>query len=233
MAQDQNHPQGGSSSQELSKLERSLLCDQVVELLRQRIISGLIPQGAPLVERELGERFGVSRIPVRDALIQLESEGLVVSKPNGRAVIRLTERDIQGLYDVRIVLETLAIRLAAQNKCADTCDALLRGLDSMRAAIDLHDASAFQRDDIEMHRLIWEQSSNVHLVKALTMMMGPIFMLISRHASHYDWAETLRLHEEMVVFVQAGDAAAAEKSIVQHLENARRRSLGLFEKGML
>jgi DNA-binding GntR family transcriptional regulator len=233
MSQAQTYAPARSTPLELNRLERSLLCDQVAELLRQRIISGLIPQGSPLIERELGEQFGVSRIPVRDALIQLEGEGLVVSKPIGRAVIQLTEHDVHGLYDVRIALETLAIRQAAQNKCNDTCQALARGLDSMRAAMGSHDAQAFQRTDMDMHRLIWAQSGNVHLVKALTMMIGPIFMLISRHASVYDWMETMRLHEDMVACVIAGDATAAEHNIARHLENARQRSLGLFQRGML
>ena len=163
----------------------------------------------------------------------LESEGLVVSKSNGRAVIKLSERDIQGLYDVRIALERLAVHLAARNVAPANSAALLRSLQKMEEAVARQDAEGFNRCDIELHRLVWEQSANEHLVKALNLMFGPILMLISRHTGYYDWSESLRFHEDMVAYINAGDSDAAEKSLIQHLENARQRSLGLVAKGLL
>lgn len=221
------------TSAEANKLERTLLRDQVVDRLRGRIIGGAIPPGAPLIERDLAEQLGVSRIPVRDALIQLENEGLVASAGKSRAVIQLTEQDVRGLYDLRIALETLAIRLAAQNRLSQQQDSLMHSLRAMQDAMARHDARTFQRNDMEMHRIVWEQSGNTHLVKALSMMVGPIFMLISRHAAHYDWSETLRLHEEMATYITAGNALAAEQSIIRHLENARWRSINLLNQGWL
>lgn len=220
-------------SHQLTRLEHTLLRNQVIGILRDRIISGSIPSGAPLVERDLAQQLGISRIPVRDALILLEQEGLVTSTSAGRSVIKLTESDVHGLYDVRIALERLAAHLAAQNRQSHNGDALQASMQFMRDAIDRKDAAAYQRSDMDMHRLVWEQSGNIHLVKALSMMVGPIFMLISRHAAFYDWRETLRLHEEMVNLISAGDAPAAEESVARHLENARRRSIGLLEKHLL
>ena len=98
-----------------SRLGRVFLKDQVNELLRDMIISGRFPPGTKLIEREVADNLGVSRAPVRDALLQLEREGLLVSKPNGRYVIELTEHDIRELYQVRNALEKLAVELVTQN----------------------------------------------------------------------------------------------------------------------
>ena len=77
-----------SDNREL-RLDRNSLKEQSTELLRSYIISGRIPPGTKLAERELADLLGVSRMPARDALMDLEREGLVVSRPNGRYVIRI------------------------------------------------------------------------------------------------------------------------------------------------
>lgn len=222
-----------ASPVELVKLERNLLGDQIVDLLRERIIGGRLRPGTPLVERELAAQLGVSRIPVRDALMQLESEGLVVAKSNGRCVIEITERDIHELYQVRLVLEKLAVRLAAENASEADIAALCNKAQEMQRAIADNDRLAYRRNDLETHRLIWEMSGNAHLVRTLHAMLGPIFMLVSRHADHFDWSETRSLHEELITCICAGKADGAEVSIERHIENAHQRSLKLFARGLL
>ncbi len=97
-------------------LGRVFLKDQVNDLLRDMIISGRFPPGTKLIEREIADYLGVSRAPVRDALLQLEKGRLWLSiNRNGRYVIELSERDIRELYQVRNALEKLAVELATQN----------------------------------------------------------------------------------------------------------------------
>ena len=91
------------------KLLRVSLKDQAADILRDQIISGEISPGSKLVEREVAELLGISRAPARDALMQLEKEGLVVSQLDARYVIELTERDIRELHAIRLVLERLAV----------------------------------------------------------------------------------------------------------------------------
>lgn len=217
----------------LFRLERTLLGNQIADLLRERIINGYLRPGTPLIERELAEQLGVSRIPVREALMQLEAEGLVVGRSNGRCVIELTERDIQELYQVRLVLEKLAVRLAAQNINEAGRVTLCAKAQEMQTAIINNDHRAYRRNDLETHRLIWEMSGNAHLVRALQAMLGPIFMLVSRHADHFDWSETRSLHDDLIKCICAGDVEGAEANIERHIENARQRSLKLFARGLL
>ena len=87
--------------------------DHVLNSMRDEILKGSLPPGAKLRQEKLAERYGTSRIPVRDALRALEYEGLVRSSPyRGFTVTELDADDIEEVYDLRVVLETHAVRLA-------------------------------------------------------------------------------------------------------------------------
>lgn len=209
-------------------LERATLGEQTVDLLREYIVSGRIPPGTKLIEREVAQLLGTSRVPVRDALRKLEQEGLVIPGSSGRHVIELSERDIRELYRVRVTLERLATELAAENICTDNRAALTATLESMREAVARHDRARHVEVDVEMHRLVWRQADNRHLLRMLTSMVGPIFMFVYNNADAFDWIETLELHEELVACISAGNVPAAARSIERHLENALSRSLQGF-----
>jgi DNA-binding GntR family transcriptional regulator len=210
-------------------LARKSLKDQAIELLRDYIVGGSIPPGTKIVEREVADLLGISRAPVRDALMELEKEGLVVTRPSGRYVIQLTQRDVRELYQVRLVLERLAAELAAQNTCPENRAALAAKLEAMRVAVAQGNRAKHVAADVEMHWLVWKQADNEHLLHMLSSMIGPVFMFVANNAGEFDWQETLALHEDLTESVNKGDAAAAAKSIEQHLENALSRSLTIFQ----
>jgi len=210
------------------RLVRNSLKEQTIDLLRDDIVRGRIPPGTKLVEREVAELMGVSRAPVRDALMELEKEGLVETRAHGRYVIQLSERDVQELYQVRLALEALAVRLAARHTCPENRTALLEKLEAMREAVARKDRAGHVRGDVEMHWLLWQQADNRHLFKMLGSMIGPVFMFVANNADAFDWQETLELHEELVACVNAGDEKAAAESMVRHLDNAISRSLRVF-----
>jgi len=210
------------------RLVRNSLKAQAIEVLRKEIVRGSIPPGTRLVEREVAELLKISRAPVRDALLELEKEGLVESRSDGRHVIELEERDVRELYQVRLELETLAVRLAAQKTCPKNRTALREKLEAMRQAAREQDRAGLVRGDVEMHWLLWQQADNRHLLKMLSSMIGPVFMFVANNAEAFDWQETLELHEELTNCVNAGDEEAAAQSIERHLESAIYRSLRVF-----
>jgi len=212
------------------KVERSLLKDQVADLLHDRILTGDLQQGTKVVERELAELLGVSRVPVRDALMQLEAEGLVVSRPSGRYVIELTKRDVRELYQIRVVLEKLAVSLVIEKNSPEDCEVLVERLEDMRRAVVQQDTPAYVRCDVEIHRQIWDLSDNHHLKRIFDSMIGPIFIFISDHARVYDWGVTLSLHEDLVSSILAGDVEAAYESVERHMADALGRSLKLLDQ---
>jgi GntR family transcriptional regulator of gluconate operon len=168
-------------------------------------------------------------MPVHDALIQLEKEGLVVSKPDARYVIELTERDIRELYRVRLALEKVAVELAAQNTSPANRLALCSKLEEMKKGVGDQDYRIYTQSDVDMHSLIWHQSDNRHLESILQTMIGPIFMFVAYNAERFDWNETLQLHTNLVSCISAGDAIAAVESITLHLDIALNRSLKIFQ----
>ncbi len=211
------------------KLDRSSLKNQSTELLRTYIVSGRIPPGTKLAERELADLLGISRMPARDALMDLEREGLVVSKPNGRYVIEVSKADVQNLLQVRLELEKLAVTLAAQHISPAYRAALEANLQQMRTAIQRNDRNAYVKSDLEAHELIWQQAHNPYLLKMLHSIVGPIFMFIASHTEFQtNWHETLQMHEALTSAICAGDAARAVKSIEEQLENSRQLSLRIF-----
>ena len=213
------------------KLERNSLRDQAKNLLRDYIISGQIPPGTKLVERDVAELLGISRAPARDALMELEKEGLIVTKSNGRHVIDPTERDIRELSQVRLVLETLAAELAAQNTTPEYGARLNEKLEKMRRAIAADDRTTYTESDVEIHWQIWQQANNYHLLSTLKTMIGPIFMFVARHADHFDWNVSLKLHEDMIACINAGDVEGAKRSTARHMDNSLHRALRAFQEG--
>jgi DNA-binding GntR family transcriptional regulator len=144
-------------------------------------------------------------------------------------VIELSQRDIEELYEVRLSLERLAVKLAAENTSPAHCAALSAKLEELREAIHARDRSRYIRSDLESHCLVWRQAGNRHLLKMLDSMVGPIFMFIANNAEVYDWNHTLGCHEEMVDSISAGDADRAVQSMEYHIQQARQRSLKVFQ----
>jgi|HigsolmetaAR202D_1030399.scaffolds.fasta_scaffold00538_24 Transcriptional regulators len=210
-------------------IKRTLLKVQIVELLRSRIIFGQIPPGTPLVERELAEMLHCSRLPVREALQELEKEGLVTStNGNRRYVIELTAKDIVELYEVRLRLELLAVELAARNTNPEHQAQLNQALAAMEEAYRSHDDSAFPRADVNLHLAIWQQAGNSHLNKLLQSMAGQLFMFAAKHSQIFAWEEVVDLHRDLIEHINAGDVANACKSIERHTQNSLERALKAF-----
>ncbi len=211
------------------KLDRSTLSNQAADLLRDAIIRGRIPPGTKIVERKVATMLNISRAPARDALMMLEKEGLVISRPDARYVIELTERDVNEMHQVRMALEILAIDLATKNINDDYQKMQLETLKLMEDAAENKDREAFSRADLEGHSLIWRQSQNLNLEKTLKTMIGPIFMFMATATEYYDWHVTLELHQDMVRCINSGDSEAAKESMFRHMENSRHRAIGIVQ----
>jgi DNA-binding GntR family transcriptional regulator len=209
-------------------LERNLLVDRITGLLWDHIVHGRIRPGTRLVERQLADELGISRVPVREALIQLEKEGLIVSRPNGRYVIELSEGKINKLYAVRRVLERLAVELATQNTSPEYANALENKMQEMREAVARQDLSAFTRNDFEIHSSIWRQANNPYLLDVLRTLTGPIYMFIADNAAQFGWEETLELHENLINCINSGNTQAAIDAIGLHMDDGLRRSRQVF-----
>lgn len=209
-------------------LQRSSLKDQAVTLLRTLIITGEIAPGTQLVERDVADRLGISRAPTREALFELESQGLVINQRGRRRVIEPTAVELAQMFDVRSPLEERAARRAAELTNATNRAQLLERLAEMRAAVSTRDRSTFVIADLQLHQTIWRQSANTYLERVLNHMSGPIFLaIVNGSFQGFDWDETYELHRALVEAINDGTIDPAGEVAARNMQNAVERNASL------
>jgi DNA-binding GntR family transcriptional regulator len=150
---------------DIEPIGRSSTEQRATKALRELIVAGRLPEGTPLVQRDLAERLGISQTPIRHALVALERAGLVEVAENGRALVRrLTREDLEELYAARLGLEGLAARLGAAAvgpaELARMRD-LLGELDRLARA---QDVDAYLDGRWELHSTAYLASGRIRLV---------------------------------------------------------------------
>ena len=211
----------------LPKIEAESITDKVRTAIRNYVLSGKIQPGTRLVEAQLAEQLGVSRAPVREALLALETEGLVVSIPGkGAVVAEMTEEDLREIYTVRSVLEGLAMRLAAQAINRDGLNKLADIVARMKRAAQDGDAEQVAALDFEFHQQIWTLSGHKKLYQLLTGMMTQIRMFLALNAKLYtDLLDNCMEHVTLFEALSSGDAGRAEQLVVEHIEEAGKLNI--------
>lgn len=200
----------------------TMIKDQAADLLRQYIITGKMPPGCKVTEREIAGVLGIGRMPARDALMALEHEGLVLSRSDGRYVVDLKENDIRNIYTIRRMLEKTAVELAAQNTSPTHQGRLNLRLHAIQQACESKDPNLSTPADLALHEEIWRQSNNDYLVRILESMRGLIYVIVMQGSSFgtRDWEGLYLGHLNLVNFINQGDWQAAGK----HIEEALERS---------
>lgn len=204
----------------------------VLDHLRRAIVTGAIAPGERLLQVELAERYGVSRIPLREALRALHAEGLVVIEPNRGTVCRpLEPKDLGDLYDLRSALEQLAVRIAAQAR-VDLRPATADLRAEATAATERGDLPRLIALDAAFHAGLAERAGNEHLAHALAACWSQIM-----RGMHYYFtlevypADVWSEHVALADLVALGDAECAVARMGEHLGHSRAAILdGL--KGM-
>ncbi|MGV8895204.1 MAG: GntR family transcriptional regulator [Rhodoglobus sp.] len=206
-------------------LQRENLKDKAVEKLRGHVISGIITPGTALVERDIAELLGISRGPTREALLELEMQGLVENVRGRRKVISPSTMDIVEMFEVRTPLEARAAERAALKVTPDGETALRQTLEVMQHALERRDRSAFVLADLALHEEIWRQSANAYLEKVLRDLSGPIFLaIVNGSFETFNWEETYELHRALIDSIASGDATAAGLVACRNMDDAIHRN---------
>lgn len=204
-----------------NSLDTRTLKDQVVRLLRQAILSGKISAGGRLNESQLARELGVSRVPIREALQQLELQGLVVDVPRrGKFVISLSDEEIQKINSLRLILEAEALRLCRAKINSGGVNSLNQLVEKMQRSGGIPEIEAAALD-LEFHRTIWGYSGNEYLAKTLESITVPLFahrVLWRINQKMLDWASILPNHHQLLLdFVENRAQDSAEKVMLTHL----------------
>jgi DNA-binding GntR family transcriptional regulator len=197
------------------------LRDAVRDELRTRIVDGSLPAGSRLVERQLADELGVSRIPVREALRELASEGFVEARPRRGMVVRgLGPDDVDELFDLREALEVLVCRRAALRLGGAGGEALQVVLGEARDALAEGDVEAAVRANARFHTVLLQVSRSPALQSVLEPVNGRLQWLLRQHPDPQVLYEE---HRAIADAVRAGDAERAAELAGQHLRTSRQQ----------
>jgi GntR family transcriptional regulator of gluconate operon len=206
------------------------LGSHVLQQLRRLIIRGELQPGTHLVEAQLSETFDVSRGPVRDALRQLEIEGLVESRRRGVFVIGLTVQDIEELYSLRRLLEAEAVRSCTARPGSSYAPAQ-EALGRMQVAAESGDSHAFAEADLAFHSSFYDSCGHRRLA-SVWQQYRPTFadMLSVTNAEDRDLRPTYQDHVDLLAVIERGDEAAAVATLHEHIDGSRRRMLTAYRR---
>jgi DNA-binding GntR family transcriptional regulator len=209
------------------------LVDAAHEQIRRRILDNVWPPGHRALEQEVSLALGMSRTPVREALVRLQAEGLVEVVPrHGMRVLPVSPTDMREIYEILTALECMAAELLARRRPSDAeLEPLVQATAAMDRALSVDDLDAWARADELFHAQLIALAGNRHL--QTTVM------------NHWDRAHRARMfslrlrpkpvnstreHRALVERLRAGDAEGAARENRSHRERASGELLAIFER---
>jgi DNA-binding GntR family transcriptional regulator len=213
-------------------IARLTLPEAAAERLRLLITEGGLAPGARLNERELCERLGVSRTPLREAFRMLAAEGLIVQLANrGAQVVALGEDDVRQAFDVMGALEGLAGELACERVTEADLD-LLRGMQAdMEAAHARRDLPAYYRINRAIHEKVAGIAGNAVLAHTINALNARLHALRFRsNVNRAKWDLAVAEHRDMLAALSARDGGRLRRLLVGHLRAKRQAVLEEMKK---
>ncbi|NNU43856.1 GntR family transcriptional regulator [Ramlibacter montanisoli] len=201
----------------------------MTQLLRQSLDRGRWASGAPLRQEEIAAEFGVSRVPVREALFQLQAEGLVRMVPNkGMYVRTASAADLREWFRLRLLIESDVLAEAVPRHTAET----INRVETVQAALDkAHAVADWIAGDREFHEALYapaQRPESMAIVRRLRHLVDRFyFARMKPGARAQGWHEE---HHALVRAVKRRDAKAAVKVLQTHLAETERSALAALAK---
>jgi len=211
-----------ASSDHLPALEHASLRRRATDTLRSAIVAGRLQPGDRLKEVELAEQLGISRAPVREALRQLEHEGLVASSPyRATEVLGVSQDEIaEVLVPVRLTLESFAFRKAMPLLTKDDFEVLERLVASMRDSGARGDLDELAAADVRFHELVIARSGQPHCLQIWRSIEPRVRAYFRRDASAHPRPDELAdEHQELLDALCAGDQKQLVKTLARHIRH--------------
>ena len=221
------------SLNELSPVQLTTLSTEVATRLRNAIRTGEFPLGTRLVERDLAERLGVSRIPVREAIQQLVEEGLVQKTPHrGTFVHRPTHNEIEEISSLRVLLECFVVERVIAN-WQPSHEARLREIvATMRSAAADNDIQQLFEQDYLFHSVLWEIADHTLLLEVVSGLRARINRFLAEATAVLPASERdmhIDTHDQLIDIFQNGNIDEAKQEITNHVLGAKTRILTHLE----
>jgi DNA-binding GntR family transcriptional regulator len=215
------------------RLERSTvrLADFVYRQIFDAVVSGQIPPGDRLVQEVLAEEMDVSRTPVREALLRLETEGILEASERGGFLVRSLDLDeVRATYELRAAVEGYSARLVAER--GDPA-----AIESIRATItEATDGAASAEEGYELnrrvHRLIVEATGNAMFLETVDSIWGrgqAFRMFAKMHAADLHFLHADPSHDDVLAAIERGDGPAAQEAMTAHILSGLDLQLEVLE----
>ncbi len=202
--------------------DKSSLRSKVFKILENEILEGLYSPGDSLTEIKLSEQLGVSRTPIREAIRQLELEGLVKFVPNkGAIVLGITWQDIQDIYVIRTQIEGLAVKWATEKMTEEEIEELKESVELSEFYTYKNNMENLRKSDSTFHELIYEGCKS----RPLKHMLKTFHHYVQKaravsFATPGRAKEALEEHKAILQAIIGRDSVNAETLMIQHVKNA-------------
>lgn len=196
----------------------------IASQLREHIATGVLPLGSPVSDKALAELLRISRTPVREALLQLRSEGLVVMRPqSGTYVFDPAPHEVEEICQLRAILETGALQVVTKKDLPALVRALEANLTDAAAALKARDYARVDGLDAAFHETIVGLCGNALLVQTYRRISNKVRALRHRMPrSHERFARALAHHREIARLLERGQVARAIAELGGHVNNVQR-----------
>lgn len=208
-------------------LSKASAGDRVAYELRMRIISGMIESGTILSENKIAADFSVSRSPVREALKTLASENIIRLERMGAVVVGLTEKEIEEIYDVRLLIETFVFERLVRIDTSELVKELSKILEMMKIAIRYGDADEFSYQDVLFHETIISAINHSYILMIWNNLKPVMesFILLSMRArikeKYEDFTRIIENHELYIEAIKSKDRSMMIKSLHQNFDDVQ------------
>lgn len=211
---------------ETDKIRTERIADQVYARLRNMIVRHELAPGSRLSVPALANRFGVSRSPVREAVLQAVRDGLAVEHPRQGAYVASFEAEsLRSFFEVREALEGMSARLAAERRSSAHIVEMRHLFAKQAARLDADDIEGFVEADIELHQAILNASGNPVLQETLGQLYHRLRVALSIRVAPTGPERALADHKMILDAIEAADPEAAEKAARAHIARAIGRIL--------
>lgn len=210
------------------RIERWSIADEAQERLIRAIASGRLPRGQRIVEADVAQEFGVSRVPVREAILKLGSLGILESAPGrGWQVADFDERHLSETYQVRLALETTMLKTVLLRAKAEPSllDPLRDSIRRMEREVALGDAAAVNRADIDFHRTALTIADNRLAMRMWEGLAHHVMIIFGLESYRIPLDSIVAQHEQLLKVLMSGDEAELTDELADHITGYRSKVL--------
>jgi len=206
--------------------------EMIYEILKADILSGKYAFGEKLIISRLAKEFKSSEIPVRESLNQLSAQNLVAFEPHVGAVVKsLSMQEVKDIFEIRVVLEGLATRLAMPHLTESDFNFLRNNIKKSKEILDKEYFEEFEALNFEFHNCIYEKSGNKTLIQSIHDFWSNTKRypsLFKQNRSHINLS--IKEHEHIYDSLIGNNGAIAESLMIEHKSRAESEMLSIMEK---